>query len=172
MSGEGNFNWRFVFPFDYMSAEEKIVYLKKDGPFALDPTEYKVPCCLTLQVWDAELITSDDCLGSFYKLAADSYTVKLGFGADLKRSSWYDCFEYLRTGDIVMDLNKVPRPVKDAKFCDVYDPKRPPPVMNLFKTKRCRGWWPMTRKDEDGELELVVCTGGIMLLVTLSFYLK
>lgn len=59
-------------------------------------------------------------------------------------------------GGITLDLNKIPRPVKDAKFCDLPNPKRPTPVMNLFKTKRCRGWWPMTRKDEEGDIELVV----------------
>lgn len=63
LSGEGNFNWRFIFPFDYLPAEEKVVFLKKAGVFALEPTEFKVPSVLTLQVWDAELITSDDCLG-------------------------------------------------------------------------------------------------------------
>jgi len=29
LTGEGNFNWRFIFPFDYMLAEEKIVVRKK-----------------------------------------------------------------------------------------------------------------------------------------------
>lgn len=25
LTGEGNFNWRFLFPFDYLAAEERIV---------------------------------------------------------------------------------------------------------------------------------------------------
>ena len=25
LTGEGNFNWRYLFPFDYLAAEEKIV---------------------------------------------------------------------------------------------------------------------------------------------------
>lgn len=25
LTGEGNFNWRFIFPFDYLAAEERIV---------------------------------------------------------------------------------------------------------------------------------------------------
>lgn len=29
LTGEGNFNWRFVFPFQYQKAEEKIVIKKK-----------------------------------------------------------------------------------------------------------------------------------------------
>jgi hypothetical protein len=29
LDGEGNFNWRFVFPFDYMVAEQTMVVKKK-----------------------------------------------------------------------------------------------------------------------------------------------
>ena len=29
IEGEGNFNWRFVFPFNYIPAEQEIVVLKK-----------------------------------------------------------------------------------------------------------------------------------------------
>ena len=29
MDGEGNFNWRFVFPFDYLPAEQMMVIKKK-----------------------------------------------------------------------------------------------------------------------------------------------
>uniref|UniRef100_A0A3B4BFR6 C2 domain-containing protein n=1 Tax=Periophthalmus magnuspinnatus TaxID=409849 RepID=A0A3B4BFR6_9GOBI len=54
LTGEGNFNWRFVFPFDYLMAEEKIVISKKESMFSWDETEYKIPPRLTLQVWDAD----------------------------------------------------------------------------------------------------------------------
>ena len=33
LTGEGNFNWRLVFPFDYLAAEEKIVISKKESLF-------------------------------------------------------------------------------------------------------------------------------------------
>jgi hypothetical protein len=29
LDGEGNFNWRFVFPFDYMVAEQTMIVKKK-----------------------------------------------------------------------------------------------------------------------------------------------
>ncbi|XP_075247387.1 otoferlin-like isoform X2 [Convolutriloba macropyga] len=64
LTGEGNFNWRFVFPFDYLAAEEKIVFRQKESAFALDETEFKIPLRLQLQVWDADAFSSDDILGS------------------------------------------------------------------------------------------------------------
>lgn len=63
LTGEGNFNWRFVFPFDYLMAEEKIVISKKESMFSWDETEYKIPPRLTLQVWDADHFSADDFLG-------------------------------------------------------------------------------------------------------------
>uniref|UniRef100_A0A8C6LPW7 Otoferlin n=1 Tax=Nothobranchius furzeri TaxID=105023 RepID=A0A8C6LPW7_NOTFU len=64
LTGEGNFNWRFVFPFDYLVAEEKIVISKKESMFSWDETEYKIPPRLTLQVWDADHFSADDFLGA------------------------------------------------------------------------------------------------------------
>ncbi|KAF4796234.1 hypothetical protein TURU_086042 [Turdus rufiventris] len=51
LTGEGNFNWRYIFPFDYLMAEEKIVISKKESMFSWDETEYKIPARLTLQSW-------------------------------------------------------------------------------------------------------------------------
>ncbi|XP_026527237.1 otoferlin [Notechis scutatus] len=63
LTGEGNFNWRYIFPFDYLAAEEKIVISKKESMFSWDETEYKIPSRLTLQVWDADHFSADDFLG-------------------------------------------------------------------------------------------------------------
>ena len=54
LTGEGNFNWRFVFPFEYLPAEEKIVITRKESMFSWDETVSKVPPRLNLQVWDAD----------------------------------------------------------------------------------------------------------------------
>uniref|UniRef100_A0A8C5M958 Otoferlin n=1 Tax=Leptobrachium leishanense TaxID=445787 RepID=A0A8C5M958_9ANUR len=64
LTGEGNFNWRFLFPFDYLMAEEKIVISKKESMFSWDETEYKIPARLTMQVWDADHFSADDFLGA------------------------------------------------------------------------------------------------------------
>nr|XP_061799780.1 fer-1-like protein 6 [Nerophis lumbriciformis] len=64
LTGEGNFNWRFVFPFHYLPAEKVMVVKKRDSIFSLDKTEQKLPAILSLQVWDFETLSSDDFLGT------------------------------------------------------------------------------------------------------------
>jgi len=64
LTGEGNFNWRFIFPFDYLVAEEKIVISRKETLFSWDETETKIPARLNLQVWDADHFSADDFLGN------------------------------------------------------------------------------------------------------------
>jgi len=63
LTGEGNFNWRFVFQFDYLVAEERIVVKKKTSIFDLDESEFKYHPRINLQVWDLDLL-GDDFIGS------------------------------------------------------------------------------------------------------------
>ena len=63
MDGEGNFNWRFVFPFDYIPAEQVVVVKKKEHFWSLDETERRVPPLLMIQVWDNDMFSPDDFLG-------------------------------------------------------------------------------------------------------------
>ncbi|XP_050748885.1 fer-1-like protein 6 [Gymnogyps californianus] len=64
LTGEGNFNWRFVFPFHYLPAEKQMVVSKRENIFSLEKTERKIPAELVLQVWDFERLSSDDFLGT------------------------------------------------------------------------------------------------------------
>ena len=63
LDGEGNFNWRLVFPFEYIPQEKVMVVKKKEHFFSLDKTERKLPPRLSLQIWDNDVISSDDILG-------------------------------------------------------------------------------------------------------------
>ncbi|XP_029468634.1 fer-1-like protein 4 [Rhinatrema bivittatum] len=64
LTGEGNFNWRFVFRFDYLPTEKEITYKKKDSFFSLEESEFREPAVLALQVWDYDRISANDFLGS------------------------------------------------------------------------------------------------------------
>ena len=50
MDGSGMFNWRFIFPFKFHKAEEKIVTFKRATLFAADLTEEKHKPLIYLQV--------------------------------------------------------------------------------------------------------------------------
>ncbi|XP_054430122.1 fer-1-like protein 4 [Pteronotus mesoamericanus] len=64
LTGEGNFNWRFVFRFDYLPTEREVSIRRRPGPFALEEAEFRQPAVLALQVWDYDRVSANDFLGS------------------------------------------------------------------------------------------------------------
>ncbi|KAM6147451.1 fer-1-like protein 4 [Erethizon dorsatum] len=64
LTGEGNFNWRFVFRFNYLPTEREVSIRRRPGPFALEEAEFRQPAVLVLQVWDYDRISANDFLGS------------------------------------------------------------------------------------------------------------
>ncbi|XP_035461979.2 myoferlin isoform X1 [Scophthalmus maximus] len=64
LDGDGNFNWRFIFGFDYLSAEQLCVISRKQHLWNLDKTEFRIPPKLIIQIWDNDKFSLDDYLGS------------------------------------------------------------------------------------------------------------
>uniref|UniRef100_A0A310T8F5 C2 domain-containing protein n=1 Tax=Xenopus tropicalis TaxID=8364 RepID=A0A310T8F5_XENTR len=88
LTGEGNFNWRFVFPFSYLPAEKLMVVSKRENIFSLEKTERKIPTVLLLQVWDFDRLSSDDFLGSMeLNLNAFHRGAKTAKGCDLSMAA-------------------------------------------------------------------------------------
>ncbi|KAB1256675.1 Fer-1-like protein 5 [Camelus dromedarius] len=63
LTGEGIFNWRFIFTLDYLAAEQVCVLSQKDYIWSLDPTMMTFPARLIIQIWDNNIFSSDDFLG-------------------------------------------------------------------------------------------------------------
>ncbi|XP_036143415.1 otoferlin [Monomorium pharaonis] len=63
LTGEGNFNWRFVFRVTYSEGENVMIVRRKISVFAKNEIEEKLPCKLHLQIWDSDHFSSDDFLG-------------------------------------------------------------------------------------------------------------
>jgi dysferlin len=64
MDGDGYFNWRFVFDFDYLPAEQTVSIKKKEHFWSLDETQNKQPPVFNLQIWDNDKFSADDFIGN------------------------------------------------------------------------------------------------------------
>ncbi|XP_035461103.2 dysferlin isoform X4 [Scophthalmus maximus] len=63
LGGEGNFNYRFLFPFSYLPAEQVCVVERKEHFWSVDKAETKLAPKLTVQIWDNDRFSFDDYLG-------------------------------------------------------------------------------------------------------------
>lgn len=112
LDGEGNFNWRFIFPFDYLPAEQAMVVKKKEHFWSLDETEQRLPPNLVMQIWDNDKFSMDDFLGTL-SLNLSALPKPAKKAADCTLSQLPD----LQTGHEVK-------------------------LVSLFEQKRLKGFWP------------------------------
>lgn len=121
LNGEGNFNWRMVFPFDYVPAENCMVVKKKEAFWKLDETEKRLPPIYMVQVWDNDKFSFDDFLGTLeLNLNNMPMPAKRASSCSLKQLP-----------DINMGITKVP-------------------TVSLFEQKHLRGFWPVY-DEKDGQ---------------------
>ncbi|ERL84734.1 hypothetical protein D910_02159 [Dendroctonus ponderosae] len=124
LTGEGNFNWRFIFKFDYLATENKLVMKRKESIFSKDATELKIPCALHLTVWDNDTFSADDFLGVQEKSTSPN-----------------------SVGSLVLELARMPRGARSSKKCDLSILEPNAKKINLFKLRRTKGWWPFQATD-------------------------
>ncbi|XP_017273940.1 myoferlin-like isoform X1 [Kryptolebias marmoratus] len=123
LDGDGNFNWRFVFGFEYLPAEQLCLVSKKEHFWSLDKTEFRIPPKLILQIWDNDKFSLDDYLGvlelDLRKLVPPSKTPEK---CSLKMMESRDA--------------EAPNKLENAK--------------SLFAQQSARGWWPCSI-EKDGQ---------------------
>ncbi|XP_068577997.1 myoferlin [Cebidichthys violaceus] len=126
LDGDGNFNWRFIFGFDYLPAEQLCLVSKKEHFWNLDNTEFRIPPKLIIQIWDNDKFSLDDYLG----------TVELDLlNLISPAKSPEKCSLKMVPGRAGSVASKKPLP------------------NSLFSQKSVRGWWPCTI-EQDGKHEL------------------
>ncbi|XP_037547290.1 myoferlin [Nematolebias whitei] len=115
LDGDGNFNWRFVFGFEFLPAEQLCLVSKKEHFWSLDKTEFRIPPRLIVQIWDNDKFSLDDYLGvlelDLNKLVPPSKTPE-------------KCSLKMMDNQDIVALNKL----DNSK--------------SLFAQKSVRGWWP------------------------------
>uniref|UniRef100_A0A8C3PSN5 Myoferlin n=1 Tax=Calidris pygmaea TaxID=425635 RepID=A0A8C3PSN5_9CHAR len=128
LDGEGNFNWRFVFPFDYLPAEQLCVVSKKEHFWSLDKTEFRIPPKLIIQIWDNDKFSLDDYLG-FVEL--DLHKTIIPAKTPEKCT-----------------IAMIPEFQADSS-------QKAPRTTSLFEQKAMKGWWPCY-VEKDGSLEMTL----------------
>ncbi|XP_030626227.1 myoferlin [Chanos chanos] len=126
LDGDGNFNWRYVFDFDYLPAEQLCLVSRKEHFWSLDKTEFRIPPKLIIQIWDNDKFSLDDYLG----------TLEL----DLLH---------------LIPPAKTPEKCSLSMLTQVpgNTPRKSLPAKSLFSQKAVRGWWPCVM-EEDGKTKL------------------
>ncbi|NXH56858.1 MYOF protein, partial [Rhabdornis inornatus] len=127
--GNGAFNWRFVFPFEFLAAEKLCAIRRKEHVWSSDETLLKVPPKLILQVWDNDKFKADDLLGIL-----ELELTRLPRPARSPRLCWAS-----------------PQDVPWLSRCWCRAPALERSPLNLFRRRRARGWWPCTMQEDSGQ---------------------
>ncbi|XP_064806910.1 myoferlin-like isoform X1 [Oncorhynchus masou masou] len=125
LDGDGNFNWRFIFGFEYLPAEQLCLVSKKEHFWSLDKTEFRIPPKLIVQIWDNDKFSLDDYLG----------TVELDL---LNLTPPAKTPEKCSLGMIKVML--------DA------EPHKSDLTNSLFAQQSVRGWWPCVIEQDGKEV--------------------
>ncbi|NXG99582.1 MYOF protein, partial [Loxia leucoptera] len=145
LNGRSAFNWRFVFPFEFLAAEKLCAIRHKEHVWSLEETLLKVPPKLILHVWDNDKFKVDDLLGilelelTWLPRPACSAHLCRATPQDLPWFSW-----------VWLSLPQCRAPARQHS------------PLNLFRRRRARGWWPCT-VHEDGGQRLSVGEAGASL---------
>ncbi|ELR53294.1 Fer-1-like protein 4 [Bos mutus] len=163
LTGEGNFNWRFVFRFEYLRTEREVSVRRRPGRFALEEAEFRQPAVLVLQVWDYDRISANDFLrirsGISHFLALGS--AFLGVTLRDRRLAQTDLLlpnpeRSGLAGSLEPQLLDMVRGARGPELCSVRLARDgAAPRCNLFHCHRLQGWWPVVklREPEDEEQE-------------------
>ncbi|XP_059893638.1 myoferlin-like isoform X1 [Gadus macrocephalus] len=129
LDGDGNFNWRFIFNFDYLPAEQLCLVSKKEHFWNLDKSEFRIPPKLIVQIWDNDKFSLDDYLG----------VVELDLRSLIPPAKTPEkcSMEMMERGP---DKSKSQQAQSQQ-------------AQSLLAQKSVRGWWPCTI-DKDGKKEL------------------
>ncbi|XP_053257941.1 fer-1-like protein 5 [Podarcis raffonei] len=128
LTGEGNFNWRFVFTLEYLPMEQVCVLTKKQHFWSLDETMQKVPPKLIIQIWDNDKFSADDFIGIL----------------ELNLNSMPSPAKRPRDCTVKMLLEDTGATTSTSFF---HRRKRKP--VSLFKQREMRGWWPCIVFEKD-----------------------
>ncbi|XP_061564455.1 myoferlin-like isoform X3 [Cololabis saira] len=147
LDGDGNFNWRFVFGFDYLPAEQLCLVSKKEHFWSLDQTEFRIPPKLIVQIWDNDKFSLDDYLGKIMSLI-----LKIGRTFHIRSAfSNPDCNNSVAfPGTLELDLRKIVPPAKVPEKCSLQmvddqemgGTNKLENNKSLFAQQSVRGWWP------------------------------
>ncbi|XP_053126190.1 fer-1-like protein 5 isoform X3 [Hemicordylus capensis] len=128
LTGDGNFNWRFIFTMDYMPMEQICILTKKQHFWSLDETMHKVPPKLIIQIWDNDKFSADDFLGIL----------------ELNLTSMPPPAKRPQQCTVKMLLEDHGRASPSSPFRH-----RKQKRTSLFVQKNMRGWWPCIVWEDD-----------------------